>query len=291
MTDWDDYRIVLAISRAGSITSAAQRLGVNHSTVSRRLSQLEQRLEARLFDRFPDGYTVTEAGDAVVQAAMIAESTLSDAKERVVSNDTKLSGALTFSAPAYLLNAVILPKMPEFQRKYPNITIRFDGQDDVVSLHKYDADIVLRVTKYPPDGLMGAKLVHKAVALYAAPRYVNDMRNDQPLWIGSLVAGKRPNWVDAYYFSARQACDISAPSAIHTAAQSGLGIAQLPCRIGDTDPKLVRVPPLESRQNSELWLLYRRDLHRTARLVAFRTFLTDIITGQSALFDGSAYSA
>ncbi|MCK7613456.1 LysR family transcriptional regulator [Roseibium sediminicola] len=298
MTDWDDYRFFLSIAQTGNVSGASRRLGVNHSTVSRRLHQLESRLGVRLFDRTPGEYTLTEAGDTVLEAALAARKSLAEAQERVLARDTRLSGTLKFSAPEHLLQIVVLPKLGAFQDRYPDILLRIEGQDDIVSLQGYDADIALRVTRRPAEGLAGHKLADKAVALYASRSYIEKVGGltgfaayPAHLWLGDEPSDKRPAWVDAHFYQARRSVQVTSSDALHIAARSGLGIAELPCRVGDVDPDLCRVPPMRARKDSELWLLYRRDLESTARLNVFREFLTNMIILEQDLFDGSRADA
>jgi len=298
MIDWDDYRFFLSIAQSGNVSGASRRLGVNHSTVSRRLHQLETRLGVRLFSRVPGGYSLTEAGDTVLKAALAAQKSLAEANERVLARDTKLSGTLKFSATENLLQIVVLPKLNAFQDRFPDIVLQIEGLDNIVSIQGYDADVALRVTRRPADGLAGHKLADKAVALYASHDYVEKSgglteftASPNHFWLGVEPSGKRPDWVDEHYFEARRSIETSSSSALHIAARSGLGIAELPCRIGDTDPGLSRVPPMQSRKDNELWLLHRRDLEFTARLNAFSGFLANMIALEQDLFDGSRVDA
>jgi len=298
VSDWDDYRFFLSIAETGNVSSASRQLGVNHSTVSRRLQQLEDRLGVKLFDRVPGGYSLTSAGDTVLEAALRAKKSLAEASDRVLARDTRLSGRLKFSAPENLLQTVVLPKLGAFQDRYPDIVLQIEGLDDIVSIQGYDADIALRVTRRPAEGLAGHKLADKSVALYASHGYVEKaggltgfVAYPDHVWLGREPLGKRPAWVDEHYVQARRNLELPSSSALHIAARSGLGIAELPCRIGDTDAKLRRVPPMKSRKDNELWLLYRRDLEFTARLNAFREFLTNMISLERDLFDGSRADA
>lgn len=287
MHDWDDYRFLLAIYEAQNISRAAKQLQVNHATVSRRLAALEESLGTRLFERKPEGYELTEAGLLMVSAAKTMQNALADADQLVRANDQSLTGTVTFSAPENLLQTVILPKMGAFKAEYPHICVNFDSADDIVSIQKHDADIALRVTAAPAEGLVGRKLVARHLALYAAKNYLPAPDGGQK-WIGRTGDKRTPNWVKDNYPNAQPSVRVSSNVALHQAVRAGLGMAQLPCRIGDDDPLLQRIAPFKSEKDRDLWLLYNPNMRHTPRLQAFARFLTKLILSEKDLFDGSA---
>lgn len=291
MHDWDDYRFLLAIYEAQNISRAAKQLNVNHATVSRRLASLEESLGARLFERKPEGYELTEAGLLMVSAANTMKNALADADQLVRANDQTLAGTVTFSAPENLLHTVILPKMGVFKADYPDICVNFDSADDIVSIQKHDADIALRVTAAPAEGLVGRRLVSRHLALYVAKDLDASSVEDAHRWIGRTGDQQTPKWVKNHYPDAQLAARVSSNAALHHAVRAGLGIAQLPCRIGDDDPLLRRVAPLKSEKDRDLWLLYNPNMRHTPRLQAFARFLTKLILAEKGLFDGSAAEA
>lgn len=291
MHDWDDYRFLLAVFEAQNISRAAKRLNVNHATVSRRLAALEESIGAQLFERKPEGYELTEAGLVMVSAAHTMQKALADADQLVRANDESLSGVVTLSAPENLIHAVILPKLKAFKADYPNIGVNLDSADDVKSIHNHDADIALRVTDAPAEGLVGRKLVARHMALYASHEYceARDVATDQiDYWIGRTNDQKTPKWVTAHYPQAKASARVSSNIALHQAARAGLGIAQLPCRIGDDDPKLQRVAPFKAEKDRDLWLLYNPNMRQTPRLQAVAKFLTKLILAEKELFEGTA---
>jgi DNA-binding transcriptional LysR family regulator len=290
MHDWDDYRFLLAVFEAQNISRAAKRLNVNHATVSRRLAALEESIGAHLFERKPEGYELTEAGLVMVSAAHTMQKALADADQLVRANDESLSGVVTLSAPENLIHAVILPKLNAFKADYPNICVNLDSADDVKSIHNHDADIALRVTDAPAEGLVGRKLVARHMALYASCEYCEerDTATDQmDYWIGRTNAQKTPKWVTVHYPQATASARVSSNIALHQAARAGLGIAQLPCRIGDDDPKLQRVAPFKAEKDRDLWLLYNPNMRQTPRLQAVAKFLTKLILAEKELFEGT----
>ncbi|MCZ4270990.1 LysR family transcriptional regulator [Maritalea porphyrae] len=290
MNNWDDYRFLLAINEAKNISRAARILNVNHGTVSRRLAALEERLGAVMFERNPDGYELTEAGLVMISAATTMKTALNDADQIVRASDKRLSGEVTFSAPEYLLLTVILPRMQAFHDEYPDIMVNFDSDDQIVSIKKHNADIALRVTADPAEGLVGRRLVARHLALYAARTYLDarQMNIEKPhRWIGRTNTKGRPDWVKRFYPDAKTGPRVKSNAAMHTAAQAGMGIAQLPCRIGDDDEMLQRVAPFQSVKDRDLWILYNPNMRQTPRLQVFAKFLSTLILNDKNLFDGT----
>ncbi|NNJ75704.1 MAG: LysR family transcriptional regulator, partial [Anderseniella sp.] len=116
MNNWDDIRFFLAVARSGSVRGAASLLDVTHSTVLRRMSQLEAEVGARLFDKLPTGYTLTGAGDEILELAGSMESLSSQLKSRVFARDQSLSGSLSVAIPPSLATNLLMPDFAEFSR-------------------------------------------------------------------------------------------------------------------------------------------------------------------------------
>ena len=121
MNDWDDLRYFLAVARCGNITAAAGQLGVNHSTVSRRITAMEKKHEIRLFERMATGYILTEAAEQIYQDALDIENKSHKIERILFARDTRLSGKLTLTIPHFLANYCIIPKLPQFMNAYPDI--------------------------------------------------------------------------------------------------------------------------------------------------------------------------
>lgn len=290
MNNWDDYRFLITTVSEGNITRAARRLGVNHSTVSRRLSSLETKLGASLLENSQDGLVLTPAGVIVHNAALKAELEITGANHRVAAKDASCTGNLIVSAPDNLVHSVLLPKIGEFFQKHPKITIQFHISNEIVSIHNHDADVALRLTNSPPEGLIGRKLTKTATALYAAKSYFENRKNrgsQEPHWyVTQIDAKKKPDWVLAHYPEAISVCSTSTTVSKVAAVQAGLGIALLPCRIGDDNDKLTRCAPFNTSPGPDLWILYHNNLRNAGRLRAFSKFISETIRAEHGMFAG-----
>jgi len=187
--DWDDIRYFLSVSRTGSIRGAAIKLGVNHSTVSRRISQLESNMGVRLFDKLPTGYIITPTGEEIIEFACQIEEQAHAMERKIYGRDTELSGNLRVTLTAALSTNLLMPDLEQFTRQYPGINIELVVSDEEFSLSKREADVAIRVTNgKPPEHLIGRQLLTYAKCTYASREYIalHDIENtpDSAHWIG-----------------------------------------------------------------------------------------------------------
>ncbi len=300
MKDWDDVRYFLAVARAGSVTAAAAKLGVNHSTVSRRIGAFETRLGVRLFERMPSGYALTPPGEEMLGDAQGVERDIATMSRKIASRDARMTGTLRITAPESILFVVIMPNIAKFCKIYPGIEIYITATPQILSLNNREADLAIRITNRPPEGLIGRKLTGQRAAKYASRSYLEqrglmsgaerspgEIPTGNHTWIG-LVAGKaRPDWVNEHFPDARCAARLDSIFNLFEAAKAGLGIAELPCRIASADPCLVRLPSFETEKYDDVWILYHRDMRHMTRLRAFSDFLTKVFVAEKHLFMGN----
>ena len=145
MIDWDDVRYFLAIARGGSVRAAAERLGVNHSTVLRRVAQLEERLGAHMFEKLPSGYRLTEAGEEVLPFAEQMEASSHLLETRVFRRDQSVRGLLRVTLPPSIATHLLMPDFADFARLHPDIEIEIQSSGELANLTNRDADVAIRV--------------------------------------------------------------------------------------------------------------------------------------------------
>jgi len=289
--NWDDLKYFLTLVRMGSIRAAAKELGVNNATVSRRIRLFEERIGSRLFNRLTGGYAITAAGEALVDSAERIEREVFEIQRRIVGQDAKLSGDIKFSATHGFVLKLLMPTFARFMRHYPDVRLEVDMSYATVNLSAREADIALRVTKGPPEHLIGRKIARFGKTAYATPAYLDehDICADpgSARWIGWNDHVPFPEWVRNSAFPhipvfGRFSSDMSQVEA----AKLGLGISMLPCFIGDRESALIRVPPGEVTSSHDLWLLTHRDLLSTARMRTFWDFLVAALKSYKPLFEG-----
>lgn len=285
---WDDLRIFLAVAREGSISGAAKRLAVQHSTVSRRLRSLEQDLATRLIERKKSGYVLTEAGEELKMSASKIEVEVLEFEGALGGQDGAAAGELLVSAINNMASTVLMPMFARFSETCPDIKLHIQVSNKFVRLAERDADVAIRLTNTPLDTLVGIRLTTVASAVYGSRDYCARMQAGTAgkKWLGVECCGFHMSWT-------REAC----PEQDHNfyvddtlltlaALREGTGLAYLPCFMGDSDPALVRFAAPEKQHDLGLWLLYHRHLRRTKRVRMFRDHMLCEIAHVMDLFEG-----
>lgn len=279
---WDDLRYALGLARAGTLSAAAESLGVSHTTVGRRLRALEERLGVRLFDATPEGFTPTEAGRDLVAVAERMESDALALEARVHGRDARLTGALRVSAMELVFRA-FRGAFADFVARYPSVALTVTTSDDEVSLARREADVVLRLNNRPPEQLVGRRVGSMQFAPYAARALVAAVGEGAPLgafpwihWDERLGYDWLDAWLAEHAPGARIALrvDVSA-AAMHELIAEGLGVQFLACVEGDADASLVRVGPLDPFARRDLWVLTLPELRDTPRVRAFTDHMAE----------------
>jgi DNA-binding transcriptional LysR family regulator len=286
-----DLATLLAIAREGTLAGAARRLRVNHSTVFRRLGAIEARLGARLFERQGGSYVTTAAGEDLLRTAERVEAEVEALERRLSGQDLRLTGSLRLTAPDDLAEVLVMPLLAEFRRRYPEITLELALDNRMLNLTRREADVALRPTRQPPETLAGRRVAALATAVYAnvGQPLPKDPGGPEVRWVAweegagpPLVARWLAANVDRHAIAYRSNSMFNQASA----ARNGLGLAVLPCFLGDSDPRLQRVtPPLEDLA-TELWLLTHPDLQRTTRIRVLLDLLYESLRRQRPLLEG-----
>lgn len=288
MERWDDLRYFAAVVRQGSLSAAARALGVNHSTVSRRVAALEAQSGVVLFDRLPEGYVLTQAGAALLETCEGVESAILTASRTLAAHDNALEGILSVTAPQAMGILVLMPMIRRFRERYPRIQVDFLADDDIASLARREADVAIRASSGPDESLTGRKLCTQSTAVYAARAYWETAPRDAPDWISHDSQATVPHWLADHYPGARLAIRTRSKLDAYFAVKAGLGVARLPCRIGDADPELRRIPPDRLDNDLDIWLLMHPDLQNTPRVRAFADFIYEVFRSEAVLFAGQA---
>lgn len=304
--DWTDLRYALAVAEAGSLAGAARSLGVNHTTVLRRVGGLEARLGVRLFERLPAGYALTAAGEEALAVARGMDATIAALERRLAGQDLRLSGSLRVATTDTLALTVLMPHLAAFQAAHPDVALEVAISNAMANLTRRDADVAVRPAADPPEALVGRRVADVAYAVYGAAAYVarhRELGRDRPGWKhpgpgaldshpwvapdDSLAATATARWVrDRLPPSTAVACRLDSLLAIREAARAGMGLALLPCYLGDGAAGLRRIGGPLPDVRSSLWLLTHEDLRRAARVRAFTEFMAHALAGERDLLEG-----
>ena len=292
--NWDDTRLFLALARSGSARATAADQGVSHSTVTRRVDQLESALGVRLFDRDVRGYRLTGAGEVMMKSAVRAEDALLTAERQLQGRDAQLTGEIRVTTSNIIATHLIMDDLVEFTRQYPDIDLNVLISYDLFNLSRREADVAVRMLRLgssPPEDLVGRKLVTIKSCYYASDAYLaeNDPSgaNSTVRWIGWDDIERFPAWVKASPFPNLPVYGRLNDVMLQAeAARCGMGLTVLPCFFGDSVEGLRRIPNCEPYLSYDLWMLTHPDLRDAARMRTFRAFAAEAIDRKKTLLAG-----
>jgi DNA-binding transcriptional LysR family regulator len=292
--EWDDLRYILAVASAGSLAGAARNLGVNHTTVLRRVGAFEARLGLQLFERMPTGYVLTVGGEELVAAARQIDDTVTSLERKLAGQDLRLSGAIRVTSTDTLMVSILPEILAEFRAAHPGIGIEIALSNVMLNLTKREADIAIRPAKDPPETLVGRRIAKIAFAIYGSSQYLSRRRKTDDLaghqWVGpddSLADTSVAQWMRSELPESEVVLRADSLLGMREAARVGLGLAALPCYLGDTSPGLVCMHRPIAAMQTMLWILTHEDLRRTARIRAFTEFAAKAFARRRLLLEGA----
>ena len=298
MMDWDDIRYFLAVARGGSVRAAAERLGVYHSTVLRRIAQLEDRLGAQMFEKLPSGYRLTAAGEEVLELAHQMEASSHQLETRVFGRDQGVRGLLRVTLPPPLATHLLMPDFADFARLHPDIEMDILSSGELANLTNREADVAIRVVydrKTLPLNLHGVKGAELFGGVYISRDRLAAWRAGTPdpirwplRWIVISSHGV-PDWAgEGEVRTTGVPFRTTDAEAQIVAVRHGLGITTLPCFVGDADPLLARVPGTDLHLYGTLWLLTQGEARKTKRVRLFTEFISRRLAAYAPLLGGVA---
>jgi len=295
MMNWDDHRFFLAVARQTSVKKAAEVLGVNRSTVLRRITAFENELGVRLFDRLPNGYFTTAAGDEILESAAKMEAEASEVSRRVAGRDTSLSGTIRVSLSGPLATYVLMSDFAAFSEHHPDIKLELMTSYNMPDLDRREADVAIRISNDPPDDLVGRRIVKVARAVYMGDAFLTEENNlhqqtdSPPNWIGWSLDPSSMQWIeDSDFPELPVGAVVTDPYATVKALEAGMGMSVLPCYMGDSEVGLCRVPGGKLRWSTDLWVLTHKDLRNTSRIRKFTDYISEALVRQRDLLEGNS---
>jgi DNA-binding transcriptional LysR family regulator len=297
MIDWDDVRYFLAVARGGSVRAAAERLGLNHSTVLRRIAQLEDRLGAHMFEKLPSGYRLTDAGEEVLEFAEQMEASSNRLETRVFGRDQSVRGLLRVTLAPTLATHLLMPDFADFARLHPEIEMEILSISEPVNLTNREADVAIRVVydrNALPLNLHGLRGPELFGGVYMSRDLLAAWRAGAPDRIRWIVISKHgiPDWVrEGEIPTAEVPFRTTDAGAQIAAVRQGLGMTTLPCFVGDADPLLVRAPDTPLHMYGTLWLLTQGETRKTKRVRLFTEFVSRRLAAHGPLLAGLSSSS
>ena len=271
--DWNGLKTFLTIAEAGSLAGAAKRLGVNHSTVYRRLLAFETEIGSKLFNQDGNRYVLTEMGEALASQGQRIQSDFDSLERTLVGKEQLPKGTVKITAPFNLANRVLPHALLSLRVRYPDIQVDILSSNQALNMNSRIADIAVRATPAPPEHLVGKKVCELAWGVFAAKSYLKTappLQTQQDLALHRLVGGTGAMldlpafaWLEKQ-FSHRIHTRCDELTAMSYFAEQGHGVAVLPmdqCRV---DLQLVFI--LSEISASQIWLLTHPDLRKVARI-------------------------
>ena len=290
--DWDDVRYFLAVARHGSVRAAAAQLEVNHTTVLRRIAQLEAQLHSQLFEKLPAGYRLTEAGEQVQELAEQMEASSNLLVSRVSGRDQAVRGPLRVTMAPTLATHLLMPDFAAFTRQHPEIEMEIHSSLENANLTNREADVALRVVfdrNSLPQNLHGVKGPDLSVGVYMSRDLLaawKDGKSGNIRWISKNIEGV-PEWAQGDVVEITGAPFRVPEDAAHLEAMRlGLGISALPSFVGDAEPLLVRVPGTRLGPHGTLWVLTQGETRKTKRVRLFTEFISERLHAHAGVLAG-----
>ncbi|MGF6903562.1 LysR family transcriptional regulator [Paraburkholderia sp. GAS348] len=294
--EWTDFRFFLEVARTGKVSSAGERLGVEHSTVSRRINRLEQSLGSVLFDRRRNGFYLTDAGKALVPHAERMENALLGALEEHMSQSTVVYGTVRVGTPEAFGIHVLAPRIVELNAQQPDLHVELMAQPQFPSLVTREVEIL--VTLEPPQigRYIVARLAEVDYFFYSSRTYLDsnapihelsDIGNhDLVDYVHDGSLSERYRILDELVSEPRRRFTSTSVLAQREAVAAGLGIALLTPYVAAGRPDLVNLFPDQPQITRTLWLAAPEDLFRTRRIRVVWDFIRDVVTKYPQLLRG-----
>jgi DNA-binding transcriptional LysR family regulator len=285
MENWDEIRTAFQVARMGTVSGAAEVMGVHHATVIRHIDALEKRLGVKLFQRHARGYTPTEPGRDLLAVAQTTEEQFAHLASRIKGQGESVSGELAVTSIAGISD-LLTPVMVSFQQKYPEVRVRFLTDMRVFRLDYGEAHVAIRAGAGPeePDNVV-QPLTRIKAGMYAARSYVerfgkpaSEAEFDGHRFVctdAEVTRAPFHRWLRATVHPDQIAYAATEPAALEQAVRDGAGIGFMMTIRAAGDPDLVEILPPRPEWESALRIVTHVDLHRTRKVQAFLTHLKD----------------
>lgn len=291
--NWDDVRMFLAVARTGQILAASKRIGVNHATLSRRVTALEEDLKTRLLIRRTNGCELTSEGEIFLRAAERMETEMLAAQSQIGRVDSALAGTVRIGAPDGFGVSFLAPRLGQLTARYPELKIQLVPVPRSFSLSQREADIAITIERPEQGRLVSSRLTDYTLGLYASRAYLKD--KPLPETVEALKEHRRIGYVEDLIYSPSlnytgeimrswdAGFEISSAIGQNEAVLSGAGIGILHNYIARQYPVLVRLLP-EVSINRAYWTIYHESARELARVRMVADFLHELVREERQIF-------
>jgi DNA-binding transcriptional LysR family regulator len=285
--DWDDIRVFLAVARQGGLAHAAQSLGVNHTTVARRLSNLEYKLGTRLAVRTTAGITLTPQGETLFRYAERIEMETLAVEQHLITACGAVSGKVRLGTREAFGAWLVCPKIPALMRRHPDLMLELVSEARVVNLLKGDADVTVTLTYPSQNRIVVQKLTDYRMGLFASHSYleeygpinnIDDLRGRNVIWyVDDVIDMEEQRYLQSIVSIAKAGFRATNILAQYEVAVSGGAVGMFPVYKAGQDPNLVRILPDEVEDRRSYWLSVHPDSQHLANVRAIIEFLIEVV--------------
>ncbi|ASY55361.1 MULTISPECIES: LysR family transcriptional regulator [Sinorhizobium] len=291
--DWDDVRVFLAVARTGQILAASKRLGINHATLSRRVTALEETLKTRLLVRRPNGCELTAEGEIFLSAAERMETEMLAAQSQIGRIDTAIAGTVRIGAPDGFGVSFLAPRLGRLTARHPELKLQLVPVARSFSLSQREADIAITIERPEQGRLVSSRLTDYTLGLYASADYlarygtpstVDDLKNHRRIgYVEDLIFTPSLNFSAEIMRSWDASFEISSATGQTEAVRSSAGIGILHNYIARQYPELTRVLP-ETTIRRAYWTTYHESARELVRVRTVVSFLQELVTAEHQIF-------
>ena len=289
MFDWNDLKAFLAVAREGSTLGASRSLGVNQTTVSRRIEALEHALSVKLFERGQSGSRLTESGQALIGEAEGVERAAIRFGYLAASQLRGVTGAVRLTTNELVASAMVIPALVEFHKVHPDLRVDLVITDRTLDLENGEADLAIRTAQsLPASDLVARKICDHRMGLYCSRAYaaqhgvpasLADLKDhdliDMAPETGEVAAA---SLMMRYSGGKEPVTRSNSMGGLVHMVKAGMGIGALPCTIGDIDRDLIRCSDAIEEARASSWIVTRRELKDTPRVRAFIDFMAPYLS-------------
>lgn len=287
MFSWDDMRYVLYVAKMGSYSAAAKELKVNHTTVARRVSTLEQVAGVKLFTHTPKGFVLTEEGQDILGDIEILHETTNRIARKFQGKNQSLVGTVNITMPHDIYLYFLSNAISQLKNDYPDIIINISLGNSVHNISVRESDLAVRFTTSPPEDLVGQKVATLDNAIYGNKNSVKNHDDSVGIivWTDELEA---PEWAIESFKHCHIVLRVDDLEGMHAAVKSGLGVALMPCYL----PKILADSDVIHISNYDLvtpqwglWVLNHVDVRTSKKVQVIRKYLIDSLNKHSSYFE------
>lgn len=283
--NWDDLRYVLSIGRKKTLAAAGRDLGVDPTTVGRRIITMERDLGARLFDRTAGGFVLTHIGEVAISYAEEIEQKTLKLERQIEGSAGRVEGPVRITALDLFIDRLVIPRLPSLLERYPRLELSFATDFRLLDLSRREADVAVRPNKPVHPDAVGRMLGQQATAAYKSRELIV---SDEPPLIGyphHLDETQIAQKLHQLFPNGRIVARANSEAQILSLVKAGVGIGLVDCFAADNDPSICRAVP-DSIDLHDIWAIVHLDMNQTPRVRAVLDFLKEIFQEEADLISG-----